>query len=284
MSRARASLQRRLRAGRGFVFDMDGTLVLGNPKGSGHRALPGAIELLECLRARGLPWVAFTNGTAHPPVHCATLLRGAGFTLEDAQMLTPAVSAAEVFLRESIRRILVLGCEGVWRSLADAGLEVVLPAAGDIAVDAVYLGWHREFTMHDLEIACAAVWAGAQLFTASHVRFFATATGRGIGTSFAMAEMIRSLTGKRARVLGKPARAALQCAARHLGVRPGDLASLIVVGDDPLLEMRMARSAGALAVGVTTGLNDRASFRRQPAARRADLVVDGLSELVALLD
>jgi len=280
----RATLQQRLRAGRGFVFDMDGTLVLGDRKGTGHHALPGAIELLAHLRTRGLPWVAFTNGTAHTPAHCAGLLRHAGFALEDAQMLTPSVSAAEFFVQEGLQRILVLGCEGVWRPLEAAGLEVVLPPAADPKVEAVYLGWYREFTMPDLELACAAVWAGAALFTASHVPFFATATGRGIGTSFAMAEMIRALTGKRARVLGKPARAALCCAARHLGLKASELDSLVVVGDDPLLEMTMARSGKALAIGVTTGLNDRASFERQPVARRADLVVDGLAELATLLD
>jgi hypothetical protein len=57
---------------------------------------------------------------------------------------------------------MVLDCEGVWRPLVDAGLEVALSTAPDPGtVDAVYFGWYREFTVHDLEAACHAVWDGA---------------------------------------------------------------------------------------------------------------------------
>jgi ribonucleotide monophosphatase NagD (HAD superfamily) len=52
----------RLSRVRGFVFDVDGTLV---HRGRDGRASPqpGAVEVLERIRASGRPLVLFTNGS-----------------------------------------------------------------------------------------------------------------------------------------------------------------------------------------------------------------------------
>ena len=56
-------------------------------------------------------------------------------------------------------------------------------------------------------------------------------------------------------------------------------AETVVIGDDPSLEIRMARKAGAYAVGVTTGLYDRHAFMRVTSEERAHLVLDTLEGL-----
>ncbi len=50
-------------------------------------------------------------------------------------------------------------------------------------MDAVYVGWHPDCGMKDIEAACHAIWAGAKLYVASDVPFFATRHGRTIGYS-----------------------------------------------------------------------------------------------------
>ena len=50
----------------GVMFDLDGTLILSDHKLGQYRLLPGAVELLEELDRRGLPFVALTNGSAYP--------------------------------------------------------------------------------------------------------------------------------------------------------------------------------------------------------------------------
>ena len=44
-------------------------------------------------------------------------------------------------------------------------------------VDAVYIGWHPDCGMKDIEAACNAIWAGAKLYVASDVPFFASKPG-----------------------------------------------------------------------------------------------------------
>jgi NagD protein len=200
------------------VFDMDGTIALGDAKSGGHKALPHAVALLETLERRGIPFVVFTNGTAKAPADYAASLRAAGFPVSDAQMLTPSASAAAWFVAQGMRRVRVLGNAGCAAPLRAAGLEVIDPAAPAQDVEAVYTGWFREFDFAALEAACDSLWHGARLFTASNVPFFATATGRAIGSSFAINAMLTAMTGKRARILGKPSRVAFDVARQVMGL------------------------------------------------------------------
>jgi len=284
----------RLRAARGFVFDLDGTLVLGDRHNQGLVPLPGAIEIIAWARRRGVPFVVFTNGTTKTPRELAAVLRGIGFDVPDDAVLTPASSAVSVLARRGHRRVLVLGGEGLAGPLRAAGLEVV-PAAGEgragageggpgagegrPEADAVLAGWYPEFTLAALEAACHAVWHGAALYSCSQSLFFATAQGRAIGTSRAMSAMIKDLTGCRVHLVGKPSLDALRTAAARLGVRPRELA---VVGDDPELEVPMAHRGRALAVAVASGLAAAGSFDQLPPQRRPHLHLGGVDELLSL--
>ena len=269
----------RLKTVRGFVFDLDGTLVLGDRSGRGLTPLPGALEITRWAALRRLPFVVFTNGTTKTPGVLAEALRGIGFDLPDDAVMTPASSAVDVLTRRGHRRVLVLGRDGLTEPLLDAGLEVVRPADGTAGTDAVLVGWYPEFTMPALEAACHAVWDGAAVYSCSQAMFFATAQGRALGTSRAISAMIRSLTGCRVRVVGKPSLDALRSAAARLGARPADLA---VVGDDPELEVPMAHRGGALAIAVTSGLGSADAFAGLPPPRRPHLRLRGVDELLSI--
>jgi 4-nitrophenyl phosphatase len=274
-----AMIRERLAAVRGFVFDMDGTLVLGDQRSHGLRPLPGAVEITRWAADRGLPFVVFTNGTMRSPAHYARAMRELGFPLPDEAMMTPASSACLVFTREGYKRIMLLGGEGIAAPLREAGLEVV-PAAAGVQADAVLAGWFPEFTMAALEAACHAVWDGAELYSCSQTPFFAVDGGRALGTSRAITAMIRSITGCRLQVVGKPSLDALRSAAYRIGARPDRLA---VVGDDPQLEVPMAHRGRALAIAVGTGLGDSASYQGLAVSRQPHLWVRGVDELLELV-
>lgn len=273
-----AAALKRLRGSRAFVFDMDGTLVLGDKTNHGLNPLPGALEITNLLSSRGVPFVLFTNGTARTPRQYVGMLREAGFPLPDNGVMTPASSAADLFRRKGYKRILTLGGEGLEKPLRDAGMEIVLPN-GKPEADAVLVGWFREFTMNALEVACYAVWNGAKVYSCSQSLYFATAQGKALGTSRAISAMIKDLTGARIHVIGKPALEALRCAARQLGVQTRELT---VVGDDPSLEIPMALRGGALAVAVNTGVGSAESYAHLPTRQRPHLNIQDIEELVSL--
>jgi 4-nitrophenyl phosphatase len=276
-----AGVRDRLGAARGFVFDLDGTLVLTDRANSSYTPLPGAIALTRWLASREVPFVLFTNGTTKTPQAYARTLAGTGFVLNEGSVLTPAVSAAELFARRGYRRVMALGNDGLAGPLLAAGIEVVPPAhgRGTRGVDAVLAGWYREFSMDALEAACEAVWQGAGLYSCSQSVFFATADGKALGTSRAISAMIASITGCRIEVVGKPSLHALRSAARRLGI---PTTALAVVGDDPELEVPMAHRGKALAIAVGTGIGTASAFARLPEGRRPHLMVAGVGDLLDL--
>ena len=263
----------------GFMFDVDGTLILSDRSLGAYEVLPGAIEVLSALQARGVPFVLFTNGSAYPPAEQAERLRGIGLPIGDDQLLTPSSVAAEHMLRHGIRRVLVLGTRGVGQELAAAGIETRWTGEARAEdVNAVYVGWHPECGMKDIEAACQAIWAGAKLYGASDVPFFATKQGRSMGYSYAILGAIRRVTKAPLILTGKPSQHALRFASRRLGVA---VRTVCVVGDDPIVETIMARRGGAIALGVTTGMTTLDDWMRQTELRRPHRII---SDLRAVLD
>jgi len=183
-------------------------------------------------------------------------------------------------VRKGIGRALVLGSRGVGHALAEQGIKTLYTGEpGASEVDAVYVGWHPDCGMQDIETACNAIWQGAKLYAASDVPFFATKQGRTIGYTFAILGAIRRLTRARVILTGKPSLHALRFVARRIGVPPS---KVCVVGDDPLVEAIMAHRGGAMMIGVTTGMTTREQWMRQPPPRRPHHVVTDLRGLLEL--
>jgi len=275
------SVLRRLREVRGFVLDMDGTLVLGDRDNKALTLLPGALDFVNTLVARGLPFCVFTNGTVKTPEQCVDALQQAGLPVPDGAALTPASSAVDVFRQRDHRRVMVLGVKGITDVLEAAGIETLPPLRGT-ACDAVMAGWYRqELTFDALEAAVEAVAAGAKYYSASQSPYFATSDGLSLGSSRAISAVVRDLTGEHGEVVGKPSLQALRTSASLLGVEPSELA---VVGDDPELEVPMAHMGGAFAVAVHTGIGDSESFNDLPESLRPHLDLPDLGALADLLD
>jgi HAD superfamily hydrolase (TIGR01450 family) len=263
---------------KGLMFDLDGTLLLSDRSLGNYEILPGAAELLTELARRSFPFVVLTNGSAHPPAQQAAKLRTLGLPVRDECMLTPSSVAADLMVRAGIRRALVLGSSGVGQALRDAQIETVqVGESGERDVQAVYVGWYPECTMKAIEAACEAIWAGARLYVASDVPFFATKQGRTMGYSYAIVGAIRRVTRAPMILAGKPSLHALRFVARRLGLRRCDVG---IVGDDPSVEIIMARRGGAKGFAVTTGVTAGEEWARQTGLRRPEQVLQHLGDLL----
>ena len=177
--------------------------------------------------------------------------------------------------------MLVLGPPGVGLALREAGIETrTVQRAGGEEVDAVYVGWHPDCGMKDIEAGLQCDLGGRETLRGLGRAVLRLAAGRTIGYSYAITGAIRRVTKAPMILTGKPSRHALQfrrAASRRAGSRVG------VVGDDPLVEMIMARRGGATAFGVTTGVTSAADWRRQPLSRRPHRVLSDLRDLLKLL-
>jgi 4-nitrophenyl phosphatase len=263
----------------GFMFDVDGTLILSNRSLGEYQILPGAAECLHELDARGLPFVALTNGSAYPGAVQAAKLRKVGLPIADDAMLTPNSVAGYVFRERGVGRVLVLGTEGVSTALNELGIATCGPEDdGADQADAVYIAWAPGATIEQIHVAAEAVLRGASFYSASDVPFFATRQGRSFGYSCAISGAIARVTGKEPEVTGKPSVHAIEFISAKLGV---PIESLAIVGDDPVAEMQMARDAGAIGVAVTSGSTSAEEWAAQGEGTRPHRVIGGVGELLA---
>lgn len=266
----------------GFMFDLDGTLILSDRKLGGYTAIPGAAEALAELDSRGIPWIAMTNGSAYAASVQAPRLRAVGLPVPDERLFTPNSVAGRAMVERGHRRVLVLGTQGVADALAEMGVPCVLPEdEGAHQADAVYAAWHPECSMPHIHLACERVLDGAAFLTASDVPFFATREGRSFGYSCAINGAVARVTGVEPEPCGKPSALALRLIAEQLGLAEEDVG---VVGDDAVAEMQMARAGGAIGIAVASGSTSRDQWATQPESRAPHVVIDSVEDLLAALD
>lgn len=260
---------------RGFVLDIDGTLV--HRAGHEVHVQPGAREVLERIRASGRPLALFTNGSHAPPEAFAADLRSAGLSVADDEVVTP-LRSVQFYLRAHHRDGLVLlfGADSVREYLMRAGVRIAMrddttrPAA-------VFVAHADSVDFAALERAVRAVLGGARLLTASYAPAYAGADGPIFSRGAMTAAAIAKASGKRPVVVGKPSRAAVQAISAQLGAPPEELA---VIGDDLRMDIALGHLGGSRTILVRTGISSGVELEQVPEKHRPDAVVDGVADLL----
>ncbi len=262
-----------LDAVRGFVFDVDGTLVHRGPDGRARPA-PGACDLLGRIRASGRPLVLFTNGSHVGPQAIAQGLREGGLEVADDELLTPVESAVSYLRRRHPGRpALLFATEATRERMTDAGI----PAAVGEEAEVVFVAHVDELEMAALERAARAVKRGAALLTGSYAPAYAGASGPIFSRGAMVTAAIAKATGKRPKVLGKPSRAAVAEVSSRLGLPSSELA---VIGDDVGMDIALGRLGGSRTVVVRSGISGSIPVERLSSRRRPDAIVDGVADLL----
>ena len=260
---------------RGFVFDVDGTLV--HRAGREVRLIPGAREVLERIHASGRPYVLFTNGSHVPPEEIAAELRDAGLPVGDEQMLTPLRSVQTYLGRfPDSPRVMPFLTDAAHRYLESAGVRLVDGRNG-ARVDAVFVAQPNDVDFEELEHAARAVIAGARLLTGSYVPAYAGADGPIFSRGAMLTAALAKATGVRPIVVGKPSRAAVRELQARLGV-PSEEAA--VVGDDLSLDVRLGQLGGSMTVLVRSGISGELDLSRVREARRPHLTLETVADLL----
>ena len=125
------------------------------------------------LQSRGIPFVVLTNGTAYPAAEQAPKLRALGLPISDEASADSQYRGGGPDAKATASSVPWCSvCPESATPLAEAGIEIVFPGRERAEeVQAVYVGWHPDCGMKDIEAACKAIWNGAELYVASDVPF-----------------------------------------------------------------------------------------------------------------
>ena len=264
---------------RGFVFDIDGTLVHRTGPEEVH-AIPGAVEVLDRIAASARPFAVFTNGSHVAPDAFARQLRAAGLPVEDGQVLTPLCSVQSYLERfRGEANVLPFATEAAHRYLTEVGVHLVDGTNG-ARVDAVFVAHADRVDFEQLERAARAVIAGARLLTGSYVPAYAGADGPVLSRGAMITAAIAKASSARPVVVGKPSQAAVRVMRARLGVRSEEIA---MVGDDFRLDVALGRLGRSTTVLVRSGISADLDLERMPEAQRPDLTIGTVAELLEWL-
>jgi HAD superfamily hydrolase (TIGR01450 family) len=261
---------------RGFVFDVDGTLAHRGRDGRAHPQ-PGAIEVLDRIRATGRPLVLFTNGSHVPSEAMARGLREDGLPVQDHEMLTPVDSAITYIRRRYPGQPALLFAHDVIRArMVAAGI----PQAEGEEAGVVFVAHVDEADLKDMERAARAITRGAPLLTGSYARGYAGANGIIFSRGAMVTAGIAKVTGARPRIVGKPSRAAVEEISTRLGLPTSEIA---VIGDDAGMDIALGRMGGSRTVLVRSGISGTIDLDQLPERHRPDAVINSVAELLAVL-
>lgn len=261
---------------RGFVFDVDGSLV---HRGADFRArpLPGAVEVLEAIRASGRPLVLFTNGSHIGPEAFAQGLRDDGLPVGDDELLTPVCSALSYLARRHPGQpVMVFGSDATRERMAAARVPVVETEAAKV----VFVAHVEAVDLDAMEVAARAVTNGAPLLTANYQRGFWGANGIIFSRGAMVTAGIARVTGARPVVVGKPSRAAVREISERLGVPSEELA---VIGDDIGMDIALGHLGGSRTILVRSGMSGAVDLNSIRERQRPHAVVDGVEEILGWL-
>lgn len=259
-------LSEMLRDKKGFIFDLDGCIYLGD------RPIPGASETIGMLRKEGKKVLFLTNNSTRTPQEYAQKLKGMGIEAGEGEVLTSSVATAMYLKRFGTGECFVLGEQGLIQALEREGFKVL--SAGEArGARYVVCGLDMHLTYEKLAAACHAIQNGA--------RFIATNTdprlpidGGYVPGAGSIVEAVATATGLRPLVIGKPSKRIMKIALKAMGLGGSEVA---MVGDTLKIDIAAARRAGITGVLVLSGstrMEDLEKSRIKP-----DAVIPSVAEL-----
>ncbi len=263
-----SSLSRPNRIFPGYVFDLDGTVYLGDS------LLPHAAETVRELRRRGSRVVYVTNKPLETAEDYAAKLTRLGVPTARADVVTSVDALVDYLRREHPDATLLAVAESsAVDELDAAGFKLTkVPSEAQVVV----VSFDRTFDYEKLNAAFQSVRYGGATIVATNPDPYCPTPEGGIPDCAAMLAAIEACTGATAEaVVGKPSVHMARALLGRIGLRAEDVA---VVGDRLLTDMAMARSLGMTGVLVLTGATRVDNLFGSPV--QPHHLIDSLSELL----
>jgi NagD protein len=259
----------------GVIFDLDGTLYLG------ERAIPGARDVVAQLRQAGVKVLFITNKPLEPRQSYAAKLTALGIRSEPDDVITSGFVLGYHLARTNPELALyVVGEDNLKAELRLHGLQVldefnsqdpknVIDTQG---VEAVVVAFDRTLDYRKLNTAYQALMRGARFF-ATNPDKTCPMPGGGIPDAGATIAALEHLTGREVELMaGKPSALMMEVAMQYLDLPPQ---RCLLVGDRLETDIKMGQAAGMQTAVVLSGATSHQAAEQWTPAPDAILATVG---------
>jgi len=226
-----------------FIFDMDGTIYLG------EHFIDGAVKLLKHIEKIEKNFVFLTNNSSkNSGVYCEKLKK-MGFEVEEDKIFTSG-EATRIYINKFKpgAKIYLLGNEYLETEFEKNGFTLVKDRDSD--PDYVVLGFDTTLTYEKIWIACDYIKDGVE-FLATHPDYVCPLPmGKSMPDTGAMIKMFEAATGVSPKIIGKPNKLIIESILNKYKLKPEDV---VMVGDRLYTDMKLGENAGIDSILVLTG-------------------------------
>ena len=259
-----------------FLFDMDGTLYLGDI------VYPGAHELMEALPELGKQYIYLTNNSSRAGTDYITRLRRLGFPCEAENVFTSGM-ATGLFLNQNYpgASVYLAGTRAFYRELKSYGIHLVNDENGhadEKDVDVVVQGFDTELVYEKLDLACHFLRRGATFIAANPDWVCPMPENEVLPDCGSICALLTASTGVKPLFIGKPNRSMIDVISKQTGI---DNTKICAVGDRLYTDIAVAQNAGAVSVLVLSG--ETTPEMAAQAERQPDYILPSVKELLDAL-
>ena len=251
-----------------FLFDMDGTLYLGDD------VFEGSINLMEDLPALGKKYIYLTNNSSRAGTDYITRLKGFGFPCEAENVFTSGM-ATGMYLNQNYpgAKVYLVGTAAFRRELLSYGIKLVEEDA-----EIVVVGFDTELVYEKLNKACHFLRRGAIFIAANPDWVCPMPHDEVLPDCGSICALLTASSGVKPTFIGKPNRNMIDVISKMTGIANEKICA---VGDRLYTDIAVAQNAGAVSVLVMSGETTEEMVRA--AERQPDYILADVKELHEVL-
>ena len=253
-----------------FLFDMDGTLYLGD------RLFDFTNELLSAIKAKGGRYMFMTNNSSKSVKDYILKLKKLGIDAEYDDFITSSQATA-FYLKghHPAAKIYVCGTQSLKDELSREGFA--LTEDTDDA-ECIVMGFDTELTFKKLQNVSFMLCTRDLPYIATNPDYVCPTEFGSVPDCGSVCDMIYNATGKRPVVIGKPEALMPQLAMEKTGYAKHET---VVIGDRIYTDIKSGINAGTLSVLVMSGETTQEIL--DASSDKPDFVLPSGKELIELI-
>lgn len=250
-----------------FLFDMDGTLYLGD------QLYDFTKELLQKIRNAGKRYLFMTNNSSKSVADYVKKLARLGIEATEDDFITSSQATAHYLkLYHQGAKLYVCGTNSLKEELRKEGFVVTEVLE---EVDCIVMGFDTELTFKKLEDVSRLLLTRELPYIATNPDYVCPTEFGSVPDCGSVCDMIYNATKKRPVVIGKPTALMPELAMQKYGYQKEESA---VIGDRIYTDIKSGLNAGIMGILVLSGETTREIL--ESSAEKPHLVLEDASEMM----